>query len=229
MWGVGSILFVVFTVAMGLAQTGIQVILFRTCLGMAISMCLPATVSLITNTFPHGSWRNAAFSINGMAQPLGYALGLVLGGVLADTVGWRWAYFIMAILCFLASVASMWSLPKINHEAKTDKTTLRRLIEDIDWVGAIMMSVALGMLMYVLALASSSYKNLATPQSIVMLVISLLLIVLFPFWMHHQESRKKPALIPNRVWNESSFAVICVSVFLCWGSLNGFEYFTTLL
>lgn len=71
LWVVGSFLFVAFTIALGLAATSMQVILFRTCLGVAISMCLPTTVSLITNTFPRGQWRNTAFAMNGMAQPLG--------------------------------------------------------------------------------------------------------------------------------------------------------------
>lgn len=89
MWVTGSFLYVVFTIAVGLAQTGLQIILFRTCLGVAISMCLPTAVSLITHTFPKGGWRNVAFAMNGMGQPLGYALGLVLGGIFTDTIGWR--------------------------------------------------------------------------------------------------------------------------------------------
>ncbi len=71
LWVTGSFLYVVFTVALGLSVTSTHVILFRTCLGMAISMCLPTTVSLITNTFSRGQWRNTAFAMNGMAQPLG--------------------------------------------------------------------------------------------------------------------------------------------------------------
>lgn len=90
-WIVGSYLFVVFTVALGFAKTGLQVIMFRMLLGAAISMCLPTAVSLITNTFPKGPWRNVAFAMNGMGQPLGYAIGLVLGGIFTDTIGWRWA------------------------------------------------------------------------------------------------------------------------------------------
>ncbi|KAL2379725.1 hypothetical protein RJZ90_005064 [Blastomyces dermatitidis] len=62
--------------------------------GAAISMCLPTAVSLITNTFPKGTWRNVAFAMNGMGQPLGYAVGLVLGGIFTDTIGWRWAYLL---------------------------------------------------------------------------------------------------------------------------------------
>ncbi|RYP87419.1 hypothetical protein DL769_000515 [Monosporascus sp. CRB-8-3] len=144
MWVVGSFLFVVFTVAVGLAATSMQIILFRTCLGMAMSMCLPTTVSLITNTFARGQWRNTAFAMNGMAQPLGYALGLVLGGIFTDTIGWRWSYYIMAMVNFCVSVTSIWSLPTVTHPSK--KGWARQLREDVDWVGAIILSVSLGIL-----------------------------------------------------------------------------------
>lgn len=143
-WVVGSFLFVVFTVALGFSTTGIQVIMFRTCLGVAMAMCLPTTVSLITNTFPKGQWRNTAFAMSGMAQPLGYALGLVLGGIFTDTIGWRWAYFIMAMVNFVISVISVWSLPDVRHPSK--KTWARRLREDVDWIGVLVLSVALALL-----------------------------------------------------------------------------------
>ncbi|KMP01687.1 efflux protein [Coccidioides immitis RMSCC 2394] len=74
MWVTGSFLFVAFTVAVSAARTGLQVILFRTCLGVAISMCLPTAVSLIANTFPK-----------------------ILGGIFTDTIGWRWAYNMMSL------------------------------------------------------------------------------------------------------------------------------------
>ncbi|CAG7559390.1 unnamed protein product [Fusarium equiseti] len=108
MWVTGSFLFVIFTLAVGLAQTGIQIILFRTLLGASISMCLPTAVSLIANTFPKGPWRNVAFAINGMGSPLGYALGLVLGGIFTDTIGWRWAYYMSAIINFCLSTGAIW-------------------------------------------------------------------------------------------------------------------------
>jgi hypothetical protein len=56
-WVTGGFLYTVFTLAIGFAQTGIQIILFRAFQGVAISMCLPTAVSLITNTFPTGKWR----------------------------------------------------------------------------------------------------------------------------------------------------------------------------
>jgi MFS family permease len=226
MWMTGSFLFVAFTIGFGQAQTVAQVILFRTLLGVAISMCLPTAVSLITNTFPKGSWRNAAFAVNGMGNPLGYALGLVLGGVFTDTIGWRWAYNMMAIINVFISIASVWSLP--NVKTGSDRPVMARLIHEIDWIGATTMSAALGMLLYVLAMTSSSYKRLDEPQNIALLVLSVALLAAFPFWMDIQVKRGRPALIPNKVWRSWSFTSICIAVFLCWASLTGLEYFTTL-
>ncbi|KAM5444175.1 hypothetical protein MferCBS31731_000692 [Microsporum ferrugineum] len=226
MWVVGSYLFVIFTLAIGFCQTDIQIILFRTFQGAAISMCLPTAVSLITNTFPKGPWRNVAFAMNGMGQPLGYAAGLVLGGIFTDTIGWRWSYYMMAIINFCLSTASIWSLPSVHRHS--DKPWYRRLMEDIDWLGAIIMSIALGLLMYVLAMTTSSYMRVGDAQNIALLVISGVLLAAFPLWMNIQVKRGKPALIPNKLWKNSAFTSICASVFLCWASLNGIEYFTTL-
>ncbi|KAK9775245.1 putative Major facilitator superfamily domain-containing protein [Seiridium cardinale] len=73
--------------ALGLQKKSLQIILFRALLGIAIAMCLPTAVGLIAHTFPKGPWRNTAFAMNGIGQPLGYALGLVLGGIFTDTIG----------------------------------------------------------------------------------------------------------------------------------------------
>ncbi|ROW05864.1 hypothetical protein VPNG_08040 [Cytospora leucostoma] len=247
-WITGSFLFIVFTIALGFSKTGLQVIMFRTCLGVAISMCLPTTVSLITNTFPRGKWRNTSFAMNGMAQPLGYALGLVLGGVFTDTLGWRWAYWIMAIINSAVSAISIWSLPNVRH--RSTKTWIRRLVEDVDWVGVLGLSVPLGLIMYILAsepdyrppdtvahrsridnsivVVTSDYRKIREPPIITLLIIALALIIAFPIWMHFQVRRKRPALIPNRLWRQPAFTAACLGVFFCWASLNGIEYFTTL-
>ncbi|GKT92494.1 integral membrane protein [Colletotrichum tofieldiae] len=136
MWLTGSYLCVVFTIAVGLSQTGIQIILFRTCVGISISACLPTAMAFITKTFPKGGWRNVAFSMNGIGFPLGYALGLVLGGIFTDTIGWRWAYHMMAIINFCLSTAAIWSLPSVYQPS--EKKWTRRLAEDIDWIGPLL-------------------------------------------------------------------------------------------
>ncbi|TDZ38365.1 putative MFS-type transporter [Colletotrichum spinosum] len=228
MWLTGSYLYAVFTVAVGLARTGVQLIFFRTVLGVSISMCLPTGMSFVTSTFNKGGWRNAAFSMIGIGFPLGYAVGLVLGGVFADTVGWRWAYHMSALINVCLSTAAVWSLPKGRKTDDGERGWRERLGGDVDWVGAVIVSVALGLLLYVLAMTTASYTRLGDGPNIALLVVAVVLLVSFPFWMRFQVNRGRPALIPNRLWRNAAFTSICVSIFLSWAALNSIQYFIML-
>lgn len=53
----------VFVLACGLAKTGIQLIVFRSMQGIAVSMCLPTAVSIITTAFQHGRLRNLGLAL----------------------------------------------------------------------------------------------------------------------------------------------------------------------
>ncbi|KAI0543377.1 major facilitator superfamily domain-containing protein [Xylaria curta] len=228
MWLTGSYLYVFFTLGVGFSKTGIQIIIFRTFQGISISMSLPTTLSLVTNTFPRGTWRNTAFAVTGVGYPLGFAVGLVLGGVLTDTVGWRWAYYMMAIINFSISTVAVWSLPSVHRNDVSETKWFRRLARDIDWLGAVILSAALALLLYVLGIITTSYRSIREPHIIALLVVSVGLMISFPFWIEFRTRAGRPALIPNHLWRNATFTSICVSVFLSWASLNGIEYFTTL-
>jgi MFS family permease len=146
MWLLGSGVSCFWILACGLARTGSEFIAFRALLGIFVAMCLPTSISLVTSSFPPGPKRNIAFAVTGMGQPLGYAAGLVLGGVLTDTIGWRWAFYITAIINAMLFVASIFLLP-----SNTRSFVRSRLLHQIDWVGVIILSVSLGLLSYVLA------------------------------------------------------------------------------
>lgn len=79
----------IFVLACGLSRSGIQLIMFRAMQGVAVSMCLPTAVSIITNSFSTGQRRNLGLAFMGAGQSLGFIIGLVLGGLFADTIGWR--------------------------------------------------------------------------------------------------------------------------------------------
>lgn len=94
--------------------------------------------------------------------------------------------------------------------------------------GVVILSVALALLLYVLAMVTSSYRNIYEPSNICLLTVAVVMITAFPFWMYLQDKNDKPALIPNRLWRKAAFTASCLAVFFCWASLNGIEYFTTL-
>ena len=225
-WLTGAGFYIVFTLACGLCKTGIHLIVFRTFLGVSISMCLPAAVGITTKAFDRGTRRNLSFACQGMGQPLGYALGLILGGVFADTIGWRWGYYMSAVINLFLFFAALWGLPPDDEH--TDMSW-KRLGSDIDWIGGLTLSVAFGLLSYVLAMITANYSRFGDAQNIVLLSISLLLVPAFADWMRRQERLGRPAIIPNSLWKNTAFATTCVAVFFTWAVFNAFQYFSTLL
>jgi MFS family permease len=133
-------------VACGLADNGTRFIAFRILSGLATAMCLPSATSLISENFSAGKLRNLAFSFMGGGQPIGFGLGILMGGLCADTIGWRWGFHSAAIANTAAFLLSWWQLPKRKESGiKWDF-----LLFGIDWLGAIVVSAALALLSWVL-------------------------------------------------------------------------------
>lgn len=122
--------------------------MFRAFAGIAISMCLPSAVSIITHAFPSGKRRNIAFASMGGGQPIGFSIGLSVGGVFTDTIGWRWGFHIAAITNTLIFLIALKWLPSIG---KREPVTWQRFRDEVDWLGAFLASAFLSMISYVLA------------------------------------------------------------------------------
>ncbi|KAL4746862.1 hypothetical protein BDW72DRAFT_206971 [Aspergillus terricola var. indicus] len=223
-WLTGSIFFAAFTLACGLAQTGSQLIVFRTLLGIAVAMCLPCAVSLMTRTFPPGRARNLGFATMGVSQPLGYSVGLILGGIFADSIGWRYGYYVSAIISVLLCIIAFWSLP---DEVPKSEPWMRGL-KGIDWVGALIIGVSLALLSFVLAQITESYHNLGKAYITTLFVVSVVLLPTFVLWVGWQERHGRPALIPNSLWKNTLFSATCIIVFFAWAVLNALQYFISL-
>ena len=136
-----------FSLACGLARTDIELIMFRAMQGIALALCLPTSVGILTNTVPNGKSRNIGFACLGLGQPLGFSVGLVLGGVFVDTIGWRAGWYICAAVVFGLLLVGLKTIPV---DSLTQPPSWRRLRSDIDWVGVAIATTCLALLAYVL-------------------------------------------------------------------------------
>ncbi|WP_052681786.1 MFS transporter [Saccharothrix sp. ST-888] len=57
--------------------------------GLAAAMIVPSGMSLLTTTFREGPERDRALGVSGLLLSLGFTAGMLLGGVLTDSLGWR--------------------------------------------------------------------------------------------------------------------------------------------
>lgn len=144
---IGCFLLGTFILACGVAETGIQLILFRTFQGVATSMCLPTAFSILTDAMPTGTRRNIGFACLGLGQPFGFSVGLVFGGLFQGSpLGWRFGYYLCAGVAIGLAVVNFYKLPK---DTDREPFSLRRFRSEIDWIGVILSSSCLGIISYV--------------------------------------------------------------------------------
>ena len=138
------------SLACGVARNGGEIIAFRGLQGISNAIAVPASVSIISTSIEYGQPRNLGFSCLGFSAPLGFLLGLVLGGVFVDSVGWRPAFYLVAAASFALGVIGFWALPKASRPAHRHSIR-KRLTSEIDWVGTLISTTGLVTFSYALA------------------------------------------------------------------------------
>jgi MFS family permease len=237
----------IFTLACGFAESGAQLVVFRALQGVALALHLPASVAIITGAVPSGRARNLGFACLGFSQPLGFAVGLVLSGIMIERAGWRIGFYLTGGCLLAVAVGAMWTLPKLPSQNKDGVVALWKTVgREIDWVGGLISSGGLAILAYVLAYVlyplSTVFEDKLTPYRIIsadlasirsaetasLLAVSILLLFAFPAWMHYRERCGKPALVPNKLWSNLPFTSTCIMVALSYGVMNSIELFSSL-
>jgi EmrB/QacA subfamily drug resistance transporter len=89
----GLVIFTLASLASGLAQNETLLIGGRVAQGVGAALLSPAALSTVTSIF-HGEERNKALSVWASLGGLGFAAGVLIGGILTSGPGWRWVFFI---------------------------------------------------------------------------------------------------------------------------------------
>ncbi|WP_327333544.1 MFS transporter [Streptomyces anulatus] len=135
--------------------------------GLGAAVIVPTGMSLLTTTFPEGPLRDRALGISGTLMSLGFTVGMVAGGVLTETLGWRSTMGLLAV----ASVVVLVPAPRVLAESRT--TDRQRL----DVPGAV--SVTGGLLALIYALSTAAERGFGGVDVLVTLVLGVTLLSAF--------------------------------------------------
>jgi EmrB/QacA subfamily drug resistance transporter len=115
--------FAIFTVASGLcsvAPNGLTLVLFRLLQGVGGALIFSNNSAILTDAFPP-SERGRAIGLNLVVAVSGSVVGLVLGGVLSATLGWRSIFWINLPV---GAFATTWAYARLKELAKVERARL---------------------------------------------------------------------------------------------------------
>ncbi|MER7732089.1 MFS transporter [Streptomyces erythrochromogenes] len=135
--------------------------------GLGAAVIVPTGMSLLTTTFPEGPLREKALGISGTLLSLGFTVGMVLGGVMTDTLGWRSTMGLLAVAAGVVLVLAPGLLP----ESRTPERPR------LDVPGAV--TVTGGLLAVIYSLSSAAQRGFGDTDVWGTLVAGLVLLVVF--------------------------------------------------
>jgi EmrB/QacA subfamily drug resistance transporter len=189
MFMLGTGLFLVSSLACGLAWSGEALIAARVVQGMSAAIMAPTALSILMTIFEEGPERNKALGIWSAIGGVGATAALLIGGPLTDGPGWEWIFYINIPVALVLLTLGPRLLPESRAEVDERK---------YDAAGAATVTAALVLL--VLAIVEAPDAGWSDPQTIGLLVLSAVLVAGFALI----ERRSTAPLVPLRIFRSAT-------------------------
>ncbi|MGZ4412291.1 MAG: MFS transporter [Gaiellaceae bacterium] len=172
----GTVIFTASSLVCGLANGAGMLIGARTAQGVGAALMNPATLSIITTTFPPRQ-RGTAIGIWAGVAALALAIGPLLGGLLTEHLGWSWIFFVnvpVGVIGVIAARAFIDESRDTSHEQR------------LDLPGLLASGIGLFALTFAMIEANRPGWGWGSPQILALLVFSVLALGAFVLLERHQ-------------------------------------------
>ena len=202
---VGTVGFVGASALAGLAVGGEMLLAARALQGASAALLAPAALALLTQLFPEPGERTKALGIWGSVAGIGAVAGVLLGGVLTASLGWRAVFFVnvpigVLVLVFIPML--------ITRDPATARTRL-------DFAGAATITGAL--VSAVFALSMAQQVGFVHPLTLGLLAAAVALGAAFVV----VERRAAEPLVPLGIFRNRNLATGNVIVLLVGAAMVG--------
>jgi len=191
-------LFLIGSVLCGLSREMWQFIAFRSLQGLGAGALFPVALAVIGDLF-EPSERGKYQGFFGAVFGLSSLVGPAIGGIITDTVGWPWVFFVNLPVGFVVFAVIWRTLPTIRSAGPRPR---------IDYVGASVLVAALVPIL--LGLTNKQSADWADPSVGGLIAAGLVISVLFVFI----ESRTAEPIISLQLFRIRSFALSVVAMFM---------------
>ena len=209
-FAVGTVLLVIGSTVAGLSPSPTVLIIGRVIEGLGAAAVLPTALSIIAVIFT-GRQRDTAVAVWIAVCWGAQAIGPLIGGLVVDSIGWRWLFWLNLPIAAGALVLTWWATPETR-----DLETERR----IDWPGVLTLVGGI----FVLSYALVASDDVGIPLFIGMLALSVLLLVAFVFI----ERRSKAPIVVLSIFRQPRFDGAVLSNLIANFVFGGVIFFMSL-
>jgi EmrB/QacA subfamily drug resistance transporter len=193
-------------------DSGAGLIATRALMGIGGALVMPATLSILVNTFPAGERARAIAIWSGVAGG-GGALGLVLGGWLVENFWWGSAFLVNVPVAIIALAVGITLLPE-SRESHAGR---------IDLIGALLSITGLVLLVY--GLIEGAHWGWTDPKTLSTIGGGIVVLALFGLW----ELRTTSPMLEVRLFRNATFTVSSIGITLVFLTMFGFFFVVTQL
>jgi EmrB/QacA subfamily drug resistance transporter len=208
----GLVVFTLASLACGLAPSAGFLIGARAVQGVGAALMNPATLSIITATFPPKE-RGQAIGIWAGVSALALAIGPLIGGLIVDNINWHWIFYVNVPVGVVGIIVSRWVIAEsrdTSHE------------QSIDLPGLVSSGGALLALSY--ALIEGNQRGWGSPEIIGLFVGAAVLFAVF-IWL---ELRQRLPMLDLDLFKIGSFAGANIVAMLVSLGMFGVFFFISL-
>jgi EmrB/QacA subfamily drug resistance transporter len=211
----GLLLFALASLFGGVAQTDGQLVAARAAQGLGGAVVAPATLSILMTTFTEGGERNKALGLWGAMGGVGGATGALLGGILTQTLSWRWILLINVPIGIIAALVGL----RVVMRGRRDVGAAR----SFDLAGALTVTAGLVVLTY--GIVETEAHGWGSTRTLVTIALGLALLATFTLI----EGRLATApLVPLRIFRNRPVAAANIVVFCMGAAAFAMWYFLSL-
>jgi EmrB/QacA subfamily drug resistance transporter len=190
MYILGVVLFAITSIAIGLVGSIEGVLLFRALQGVAAALLMPQTIALLRSTFPREKF-GMAVGVWGGVSSVSIAGGPLVSGLLVQSLGWEWIFYINVPIAALGIIMSA----LVIRETAVEKHG------GIDILGIILLAGALFAVVF--AVVQAQTWGWGSAATIGVFAAAIVLFALFVI----VESRVKSPLLPLSLFKSAGVSV----------------------
>ncbi len=190
-------LFLIASVLSGLSQSMEQLILFRGLQGLGGGAIFPVALAVVADLYTP-SERGKYLGLFGAVFGVSFLIGPAIGGLITDTVGWHWIFFVNVPIGLVSLVIISRLLPAIKRPDAA---------RNIDYLGAAVFAAAISLIL--IGLTNKGTGEWTDPAVGGLILAGLLITAVF-IWI---ESRAADPIVPLGLFRIRNFSVSVTAMF----------------